>query len=103
MSESIYAVGQILVNDLRQFAKVISCKNGVYGLSGWSSKENAEKATVAHKFVNVYGLQYANLRVVSTETKAKASAPAKASVSKAEVTTPKNVETKAKGKAKAIK
>jgi len=103
MSESIYAVGQILVNDLRQFTKIISLKNGVYGLSGWTSKENAEKATVAHKFVNVYGLKYANLRVVSAGPKVKATAPAETSGSKAKETTPKNVVTKAKGKAKAKK
>jgi len=64
----------ILENSIRQFAKIISVKNGVYALSGWMTRENAEKATVAMKHVNVFGLQYAGVRVASAGTSSKKSA-----------------------------
>lgn len=60
------AVGAILENDLRQFTKVISFKRGLYGISGWTSKANAEKATVAMQFLNSFGMKFANIRVVKT-------------------------------------
>lgn len=60
-----FKVGAILENPLRQFAKIIAIKNGVYALSGWTSREHAEKATVAYTRVNSYGLMYANVKVVS--------------------------------------
>jgi len=59
-----FKVGQILENSVRQFTKIISIKNGVYGLSGWSTKDAATKATVAFQHVNGYGLKYAGARVV---------------------------------------
>jgi hypothetical protein len=59
-----FKVGQIIENSLRQFTKIISVRNGIYGISGWASRESAEKATVAHKFVNKYGLAYANAVIV---------------------------------------
>lgn len=61
-----FKVGMILENPIRQFSKIISRKNGVYGLSEWSNRINAEKATVAYIHLNIYGLQYANVRVVET-------------------------------------
>ena len=59
-----FKVGQILENSLRQFTKVVSVRNGIYGITGWMSRESAEKSNVSHKFVNKYGLRYANARVV---------------------------------------
>lgn len=64
MSNTEFKLGQILVNSLRQYTKVISFKNGVYGISGWTSRDHAEKATVAHKFVNRFGLKYAEAKAV---------------------------------------
>jgi hypothetical protein len=96
MTENEFKVGDVLVNDLGQFTKIISLKNGKYGLSGWSTRSSAEKETTARQFLNIYGLKAANLRVLSSASIVKAKAPAK-TVGK---TTPKKV---AKAKAKAIK
>ena len=64
-----FKVGAILENSVRQFAKIIAVREGnIYGLSGWTTRESAEKATVAHKFVNSYGLEYAGARVVKGGT-----------------------------------
>ena len=60
-------VGTILENSIRQFAKVISSKNGMYGLSHWGTREQAMKSTVAFKFLNVYGLQSGNVRIVKAD------------------------------------
>lgn len=73
-------IGDVVVNDMRQYAKVISFKNGIYGFSGWTTLENAQKATIVNKFLNSYGVKNANLRLVSGATKV--SAPAKANVAK---------------------
>lgn len=59
-----FKVGMLLENSLRQFTKIISVRNGIYGITGWMSRESAEKSNVAHKFVNKYGLRYTNARVV---------------------------------------
>src|SRR5690606_12659646 len=64
MIQTEFKVGQILENSLRQFTKVVSVRNGIYGITGWMSRESAEKSNVAHKFVNKYGLKYANAKVV---------------------------------------
>lgn len=74
MRETAYFVGALLQNSVGQFTKIISVKNGVYGLGGWTTRGNAEKQTVAHKFVNEYGLQYANAKVVSGTSSPKAKA-----------------------------
>ena len=61
-----FPVGAVLANDYGQYTKVISVKNGIYGLSGWMpNRPSAEKSNVAQVFLNVYGLTYANARVVS--------------------------------------
>jgi hypothetical protein len=60
-----YKVGSILENSIRQFTKIITAKNGIYGLSGWMSREHAEKATVVRQRMNKYGLQYACVRIVT--------------------------------------
>lgn len=59
-----FKVGQILENSLRQFTKIVSIRNGIYGITGWMSRESALKSNVVHKFVNIYGLQYAGSKVV---------------------------------------
>lgn len=64
MSSPEFKVGQILENSLRQFTKIVSLRNGIYGITGWMSRDSAIKSSVAHKFVNVYGLQYAGARIV---------------------------------------
>lgn len=64
MAKPVYQVGAILKNPLRQYTKIISVKNGVYGISGWQSRENAEKSTIAMKHLNVFGLQFSGVRVV---------------------------------------
>lgn len=89
-----YKVGDILENSIRQFAKVISIKNGIYGLSGWTSKENAEKATVAYKYVNGYGLSYAGVKLISSGSSKKTEAPSVKASSK--TTTTKESKPKAK-------
>lgn len=71
MSNTDYKVGAILKNSINQFTKIISVRRGIYGISGWTNQKNAEKATVVAKHVNVYGLQYANARVVSGKGKSK--------------------------------
>lgn len=59
-----YKVGLILTNRLGEFTKVISEKNGIFGITGWVRRqEDAKKATVARNFVNKYGLQYANAKI----------------------------------------
>lgn len=68
-----YTVGTILENKVKQFTKVISVRNGVYGLSGWTTLKNAEKATVARLFINSNGTRHAGCKVVKAGTKTKAS------------------------------
>ena len=68
MSKPEFKVGQIIENSLRQFTKIVSVRNGIYGLTGWQSRESAEKSNVAHNFVNVYGLRYAGARIVKGGT-----------------------------------
>lgn len=65
MSKLKITVGAILENRLRQFCKVISVRNGVYGLSGWTTRAHAEKATITQVHLNVYGLRNASVKVVS--------------------------------------
>lgn len=72
-----FKVGQILENSLRQFTKVVSVRNGIYGLTGWMSRESALKSNVVHKFVNIHGLRYAGVKV-SKGGKASDAAPASA-------------------------
>ncbi len=80
MTHSIFEVGTILANSVGQFTKVISFSNGRYGLSGWvASRTNAEKATVAFKFVNTYGLDSMNVQSVKSSSKSAAPAAPKAS------------------------
>lgn len=71
-----YTPGTILKNKIGQFTKVVSVKNGVYGLSGWTTLKNAEKATVARVFVNKHGTRYAGCTVEKEGKKVKESAPA---------------------------
>ena len=98
MSEIIYKVGDIIVNEVRQFAKIISLKNGVYGLSNWGTQGNAEKASVAFVRINTYGLSTANLKVVKSNSTVSAKKPtSKPASAKAKA------EAKAKAKAKAKK
>lgn len=99
-----YKVGNILKNEVGQFTKIISIKNGVYGISGWTTKGNALKATVAHNFVNGYGLKYAG---VTLEAAGKGNTAAKAPAVKSNPTakTPaqKAAATKKANAAKAAK
>lgn len=73
-----YKVGQVLENSRKQFTKVISERNGLFGISGWTMRANAEKATRAIEFRNEFGLRAANARVVSEGKKGstRKSAPA---------------------------
>lgn len=75
MTHAEFKVGQILENSLRQFTKVVSVRNGIYGITGWMSRESAEKSTVAHKFVNKYGLSYAGVKAVKGGKSKGATAP----------------------------
>ena len=60
-----YTVGTILTNKLGEFTKVISLRNGIYGITGWVKKQKkAEEATVATKFVNKFGLKYAGVSII---------------------------------------
>lgn len=76
MSEIKVKVGNLLENSMRQFAKVISVKNGVYGISGWTTRVSAEKATVVAKRINKYGLINGNVRVTKGGDASSANAPA---------------------------
>lgn len=79
-NESELVVGAVLENSLRQFSKIISVKDGVYLLSGWTTKEHAEKATVGYTRMNIFGLQNAGFKIASTPKKLKrANAPASSS------------------------
>lgn len=60
-----YPIGSIVRCDAGTYTKIISEKNGVYGISGWASKRAAEKANIARKFINVHGLKYAGGRIDS--------------------------------------
>lgn len=75
MSKLVYKIGDILVNELRQCAKIINVKNGIYGLSGWTTQGNAAKAKIAEKHLNIYGLEYLNYKVIKSGPKAKTTAP----------------------------
>ncbi len=94
-----FKVGDVVVNEMRQYAKVISFKNGVYGFSGWTTLENAQKATVVNKFINIYGVASANLRLVSGASKVKAPAKTK-KVTDAKPGATTKPKGKGKGKAK---
>jgi hypothetical protein len=85
MSEVIFKEGTILENEIRQFTKVISFKNGVYALSGWMTRENAMKSTVAKVFLNIYGARHANLRAVRVASKDKESTTTKSEVTTSSV------------------
>lgn len=50
---------------MRQFAKVLSFKDGIYSLSGWSDKETATKAQSAAIHVNEYGLAAAGAKIAT--------------------------------------
>ena len=79
MSEvKTYKVGQILKSDSGQYTKIISVRNGVYGISGWVNEKSAKKSTIAMKHVNRHGL--ANARLIATS--GKANAPAKKDANK---------------------
>lgn len=69
-----YQIGAIIENEQGQFAKVVSVRNGVYGLAGWATRKVAENASIANVFLNGYGLRNANVKVTSSASKA---APAK--------------------------
>lgn len=59
------AIGAILKSTDGFYTKVISTRNGIYGITGWArNKKGAIESTVALKFVNSYGLQYGNVEVV---------------------------------------
>ena len=60
-----YVVGSILKAQDGTYTKIISEKRGVYGISGWSQQRSAKESTVAHKFINKYGLRFANVQVIS--------------------------------------
>ncbi len=64
MSERSFKVGDVLENSVRQFTKVVSIRNNRYGLSGWTDRGNAEKATVAMIFLNINGMTGAQVKVV---------------------------------------
>jgi len=83
MRETDLKVGAIIENSVRQFTKIISIRKGIYGLSGWTNRANAEKATVAHKFVNIYGLRNGGIQVVKGSSKGSANAPAETKGDKA--------------------
>lgn len=102
MTNKEYKVGSVLKSSVGEFTKIISIKNGVYGLSGWTTLGNASKATVANLFVNGYGLEYAGVTVEKAGTD-KATAPAKsAGTPTATASKPKPVaKAKPKPKAKA--
>ena len=59
-----FGIGDVVVNEMRQCAKIVSFRNGRYGLSGWTTQEHAEKATVAQIFLNTHGVESANLQLV---------------------------------------
>ena len=86
-----YKIGTIFENELGQFAKVVSIRNGVYGLAGWAARKLVEKATSASVFLNGYGLRNANLKIVSSTAKA---APAEAAAKKSEPAAPKAAKPK---------
>lgn len=78
MTTTEYKVGQVLESSHKQFTKIISERNGLFGLSGWTTRANAEKATRAIEFRNEFGLRAAHARVVSEVKKggSRKSAPA---------------------------
>jgi hypothetical protein len=69
MSERTYKVGDVLKNSVNQFTKIISIHSNRYGLSGWTTRVNAEKATVARIFLNVYGMEAAQIEIVKGASK----------------------------------
>lgn len=82
-------IGSILETPTGEFAKVINVRNGVYGLSGWTNRKNAERATVAHVHMNGRAIRNnSDIKVMSaTSSKAapaKSDAPAAPKAPKAE-------------------
>lgn len=68
MSKTIYKVGDIIKNSIGQFTKVIGITNGtMFALSGWSNLKSAKEATVATIFLNIYGLEACDAKVVGSD------------------------------------
>ncbi len=65
----VYKVGDICENTIRQFTKIISVRDNIFGLSGWTNRANAEKSTIAIKFLNIYGMESAGITVVKGSSK----------------------------------
>lgn len=99
-----FKVGEILVNSLGEYTKVITAGDDVYGISGWTPLKVAQKAKVAETTINIYGLEATGAKsyrgtAPKAETAPKApapKAPVKASAPKASTQAP----AKGKGKGK---
>lgn len=67
MNNQDFRVGSIIKNYINQFAKIVSIKNNIYGLSKWGNIENAKKANVAQIHVNIFGINAAKAVIIYNE------------------------------------
>lgn len=61
-------VGVVIKSSTGQYAKVVSEQNSVYGLSDWTNLEGAKRANVANRYININGLRYAGVTVVTSKS-----------------------------------
>lgn len=51
-------------NSIREFTKVLVIKDGLFGISGWTNLKNAKESKVVVTYVNSFGLESAEVKIV---------------------------------------
>lgn len=69
-------VGTILENSIREFTKVLVVKDGMYGITGWSNLKGTKDAKVVVTYLNAFGLESAEVKIVKGDKPVVANAPA---------------------------
>lgn len=58
-----FEIGQIIKNSFGQFAQIISIKDDMFGLTGWSSLVSAKKSNVVTTYINIFGLESCEVEI----------------------------------------
>lgn len=61
--EHDFEVGQIVKNSSGQYTQILSIINDMFGLSGWSNLVNAKKSNIVTTYMNIFGMQSAELEI----------------------------------------
>lgn len=69
-------VGTILENSVREFTKVLVIKGGMYGITGWSNLKGTKDADVVVTYLNSFGLEACEVKIVKGDKPVVANAPA---------------------------